>query len=163
MTGAVLAYFLMKGRIDDTKKFYEENMETMRAQFKAAASEIAENNSKVFRENSAMQIDALLKPLRESLGRFDRSLNDTRAESIRYNAELKASIEMIVKQSAAVGEEAGKLADAITGQVKFQGNFGEMLLDRLLDSAGMRRGVHYEVQGRIRDMEGNAVKTEQGR
>ena len=42
MTGAVLAYFLMKGRIDDTKKFYEENMETMRAQFKAAASEIAE-------------------------------------------------------------------------------------------------------------------------
>lgn len=163
MTGAVLAYFLMKGRIDDTRKFYEENMETMRAQFKAAASEIAENNSKVFRENSAMQIDALLKPLRESLGRFDKSLNDTRAESIRYNAELKASIEMIVKQSAAVGEEAGKLADAITGQVKFQGNFGEMLLDRLLDSAGMRRGVHYEVQGRIRDMEGNAVKTEQGR
>ena len=163
MTGAVLAYFLMKGRIDDTKKFYEENMETMRAQFKAAASEIAENNSKVFRESSAMQIDALLKPLRESLGRFDRSLNDTRTENIRYNAELKASIEMIVKQSAAVGEEAGKLADAITGQVKFQGNFGEMLLDRLLDSAGMRRGVHYEVQGRIRDMEGNAVKTEQGR
>lgn len=172
--GAAVVYLSMKGRLKDMKDLYEENIrrireddasraEAMRVQFKAAASEILENNSKSFRENSAAQIDALLKPIRESFGRFDKSLSDTRMENVRYNAELKASIEMVMKRSSAVEEEASKLANAITGQVKFQGNFGEMLLNRLLDSAGMKRGVHYDVQERIRDNEGNAVKTEQGR
>lgn len=172
--GAAVMYFAMSGRLKDARAFYEENIrrmreddaskgEAMQAQFKAVAAEIMENNSKMFRENSAAQIDALLKPIRESFGRFDKSLNDTRLESVRYNAELKASIEMVMKRSSAVEEEASKLANAITGQVKFQGDFGEMLLNRLLDSAGMRQGIHYDVQGRIRDEQGNAVKTEQGR
>ena len=172
--GAAVMYFAMSGRLKDARAFYEENIrrireddasrgEAMRTQFKAVAAEILENNSKMFRENSAAQIDALLKPIKESFGRFDKSLNDTRLESVRYNAELKASIEMVMKRSSAVEEEASKLANAITGQVKFQGDFGEMLLNRLLDSAGMQRGVHYDVQGRIRDEQGNAVKTEQGR
>ena len=70
--GAAVMYFAMSGRLKDTRAFYEENIrrireddasrgEAMRTQFKAAAAEILENNSKMFRENSAAQIDALLK------------------------------------------------------------------------------------------------------
>lgn len=172
--GAAVMYVAMRGRLKDAKAFYEENLrriteedsqrdEMLRTQFRTAASEALERNSRTFRENSAAQIDALLRPIKESLGRFDKSLNDTRLESVKYNAELRASIEMVLKRSSAVEEEASKLANAITGQVKFQGNFGEILLNRLLDSAGMQRGVHYDIQGRIRDAEGNAVKTGQGR
>ena len=134
-------------------------MEEMRGAFKALSAE----NSEHFREQSTRAVDELLKPIKEKFEAFDRRVRESDVRSAERNTSLEGLIKMMADQSKTVGTQAQALADAITGQSKVQGDFGEMLLTDLLRASGLEEGPNFSVQSVIRDAQGHEIKSEDGR
>ncbi len=111
------------------------------------------------KENES-QIGAILKPLRESIDGMNRTMID----SIRNNSENKASlekaIENLMQKTIDIGNDANRLAKALKNDSKTQGNWGELMLDTVLEKAGLKEGLHYERQCLIRDSRGHTVYNE---
>ena len=133
-------------------------LEEMKTQFKALSAE----NSERFKQQSAERIDELLKPVREKFEQFDKSVHDSQLKSAERGVSLETLIRQMMEQSKTVGTQAQQLADALTGQSKVQGDFGEMLLVDLLRFSGLEEGSNYTVQGVITDDRGHEVKSDDG-
>jgi len=114
--------------------------------FKNLANEILEEKSKRFVEQNQSNIGALLTPLREQLGEFRNKVEQTYEQEARERHSLKAQIEQLAQSNTRLGEEADSLVRALKGSNKAQGNWGEMLLEQVLESSGLRKGFEYEVQ-----------------
>lgn len=148
--------------MSDSDARHRQDMELMKEQFKAAASEIAARNTKEFREQSASSIADMLAPIKERFAELDRTMKTSHTESVRYSTELSTSIRLVMEQSRQVGEEARNLADALSGRSKVQGDFGEMLLKDILKNAGLQEGIHFASQGVITDRSGHEVRSDDG-
>lgn len=136
-----------------------KSLEEMRNAFKALSAE----NSEHFRKQSAESVEQLLKPIKEKFEKFDKSVQDSELNSAKRGAALEKMVQILSDKAMSVGDQARALADAITGQSKAQGDFGEMLLSDLLRSAGLEEGVNYDVQSVMRDDAGHEIKSEDGR
>ena len=137
----------------------EKSLEDMKAAFKALSAE----NSEHFRKTSAESVGELLKPMQEKLEAFSKQVKDSDEKNAARDGSMEKMIRMLTEQSKNVGSQAQALADAITGQSKAQGDFGEMLLADLLRHSGLEEGVNYDVQGVIRDELGHEVRSDEGR
>ena len=126
-------------------------------------SETSAENSEHFREQSTKAVDELLKPIKEKFEAFDKSMRESDVKSAERSTSLESMIKMMSEQSRAVGNQAQALADAITGQSKVQGDFGEMLLVDLLKASGLEEGPNFSVQSVIRDDQGHEIKSDDGR
>ncbi len=134
-------------------------LEEMKGAFKALSAE----NSEHFREQSTRAVDELLKPIKEKFEAFDKSIRESDVKSAQRSTSLESMIKLMSEQSRAVGNQAQALADAITGQSKVQGDFGEMLLADLLKASGLEEGTNFSVQSVIRDEQGHEIKSDDGR
>ncbi len=115
-------------------------------QFKTLAAEIFEEKSKRFGEQNHTQMDSLLAPLREKLGEFQLKVEGLQNEGVVGRTELRAHIETLSKLNDRLSAEASSLASALKGSSKKQGDWGEVLLERMLADAGLREGEEYRVQ-----------------
>lgn len=138
---------------------HKADIETMKNAFKVLSAE----NSAQFRSQSAETISMLLKPVQEKFSQFDQAVRESQKESAAQSAALKENIDLVMKHSQTVGEEARNLADALTGYSKVQGDFGEMLLTDVLKNAGLVEGVHFFTQGVMTDSQGHEIKSDEGR
>lgn len=141
---------------------HQKDMESMKEQFRAAASEIAARNTKEFREQSASSIADMLAPIKERFEELDKTMKSSHSESVRYSTELSTSIKLVMEQSRQVGDEARNLANALSGRSKVQGDFGEMLLKDILKNAGLQEGIHFASQEVITDRNGHEVRSDEG-
>lgn len=135
-----------------------KSLEEMRNAFKALSAE----NSEHFRKSSAESVGELLKPIQERFKEFSESVKASDEKSAERSGSMEKMIGLLTEQSKNVGNQAQALADAITGQSKTQGDFGEMLLVDLLRESGLQEGVNYDVQGVIRDEFGHEIKSDDG-
>lgn len=145
--------------ISEQGERHRKDLENLKDAFKALSAE----NSAQFRTQSAESISLLLKPIQEKFSQFDQAVRESQKESAAQSAALKENIDIVMKHSQAVGEEARNLADALTGYSKVQGDFGEMLLTDVLKNAGLVEGIHFFTQGVMTDSEGREIKSEEGR
>ena len=143
----------------EAQKFLENQREEMKNAFKALSAE----NSEHFRKASAESVGELLKPMQEKLEAFSKQVKDSDEKNAARDGSMERMIKMLSEQSMNVGSQAKALADAITGQSKAQGDFGEMLLADLLRHSGLEEGVNYDVQGVIRDELGHEIRSDEGR
>lgn len=141
---------------------HQHELEMMKEHFRSASAELAAKNSREFREQSTAGIADVLAPIKEKFAELDKAMKDTHTESVRRNAELAASIRLVMEQSRQVGDEARNLADALSGRSKVQGDFGEMLLKDILKNAGLQEGIHFISQGVITDADGHEIRSEGG-
>ncbi|WP_457795270.1 DNA recombination protein RmuC [Horticoccus sp. 23ND18S-11] len=107
--------------------------------FEAISHKLLVDNAARFNQQSAESLDKLLAPLRENLGHFKASLDTTRQEAASHSALLK-------EQVGRIGAEAANLAKALKGDAKVLGNWGENMLEKLLEKSGLQRDVHYRRQ-----------------
>ena len=135
-----------------------KNLEEMRNAFKALSAE----NSEHFRKTSAESVGELLKPIQERFKEFSDSVKSSDEKNAERSGSMEKMIHLLTEQSKNVGSQAQALADAITGQSKTQGDFGEMLLVDLLRESGLQEGVNFDVQGVIRDEFGHEIKSDDG-
>ena len=136
-----------------------KSLEEMRNAFKALSAE----NSEHFRKTSAESVGELLKPIQEKFKEFSDSVKASDEKNAERSGSMEKMIHLLSEQSKSVGSQAQALADAITGQSKTQGDFGEMLLVDLLRESGLQEGVNFDVQGVLRDEFGHEIKSDDGR
>ena len=145
--------------IKEQKDQAAKSLEEMRNAFKALSAE----NSEHFRKASAESVGELLKPIQEKFKEFSESVKNSDEKNAQRSGSMEKMINLLSEQSKAVGNQAQALADAITGQSKTQGDFGEMLLVDLLRESGLQEGVNFDVQSVIRDDLGHEIKSDDGR
>ena len=145
--------------IKEQKDQAAKSLEEMRNAFKALSAE----NSEHFRKASAESVGELLKPIQEKFKEFSESVKSSDEKNAQRSGSMEKMIHLLSEQSKAVSNQAQALADAITGQSKTQGDFGEMLLVDLLRESGLQEGVNFDVQGVLRDEQGHEIKSDEGR
>ena len=141
------------------KEHAAKSLEEMRTAFKALSAE----NSEHFRKASAESVGELLKPIQEKFKEFSEHVKSSDEKNAERSGSMEKMIRILSEQSRSVGDQARALADAITGQSKTQGDFGEMLLVDLLRESGLQEGVNFDVQGVLRDEQGHEIKSDEGR
>ncbi len=117
--------------------------EQLTNQFKSLAGEILEDKSKRFTEQNKTNIGELLGPLKTQLNEFKAKVEDIHLEDTKQQATLKAELNQLKDLNRQITEEAHGLATALKGQSKMQGNWGEMVLENILDRSGLRSGKEY--------------------
>ena len=123
-----------------------EAKEALSNQFKNLANEILEDKSKKFTEHNALQLDLLLKPLQTKLTEFKEQVSHSYDQEARERFALKNEIERLANLNIKMSDEARSLTNALKGDSKIQGNWGELVLESILESSGLRKGEEYLVQ-----------------
>ena len=131
-----------QGRIESLN----EAKEALTSQFKNLANEILEDKSKRFTEQNAASLDALLKPLQTKLTEFKEQVNASYGNEARERFALKSEIERLANLNLKMSDETRSLTQALKGDSKVQGNWGELVLESILESSGLRKGEEYLVQ-----------------
>ena len=130
------------GRIESLN----EAKEALTSQFKNLANEILEDKSKRFTEQNVANLDALLKPLQTKLTEFKEQVNTSYGNEARERFALKSEIERLANLNLRMSDETRSLTQALKGDSKVQGNWGELVLESILESSGLRKGEEYLVQ-----------------
>lgn len=147
----------LKQRLAEQKEAVESVRAQLKLEFQNTASQLFEDISKKFSTHSEKQIGDLLNPLRERFSEFQKTVNESFASHGKEQHSLKAEITRIVDTNQMMRLQAESLTKALRGDVKAQGNWGEVMLERILEASGLRKGEEYRVQGsemKLRDTEG---------
>lgn len=131
-------------------------------QFRNMAEETMRASMASMREENDRQLDALLTPLKERIETFSRTFADAHVRESASRRSLSDQIERLARLNASIGEEARNLATALRGDSKTQGDWGEMVLETLLENAGMKRDINFKVQATTQ-ASGEALRDEEGR
>ncbi len=134
-------------RLKEQQLELEKMREQLRLEFKNAATSIFDDMSKKFGTQSEKTIGDLLNPLRERLGEFQKLVNESFTTQGKEQFALKSEIERIVKMNEQMRLQTESLTKALRGDVKAQGNWGEIMLERILEESGLRPGQDYILQG----------------
>lgn len=119
---------------------------TLSDQFKNLANEILEEKSKRFAEQNQQNLDTLLKPLQEKLTDFRKQVDDTYQSEARERFALKQEVEKLAGLNLKMTDETRALTNALKGESKTQGDWGELVLETILENSGLRKGEEYLVQ-----------------
>ena len=145
----------MERRMAEREAEFKVMGQRFQAEFENLANRIFDEKDKVFRERSAKAMDDAVKPLRDKLGEFQKTVTETERHRIEQSAALKEQIKSLSQLNETMRGEAANLTKALKGDSKVQGNWGEMILERLLEKSGLERDREYSVQG--------AATTDEGR
>ena len=107
---------------------------------------------------SAKSLETLLKPFKENLDTFKKSVENSQESSIKKFAELSKEIELVARAGMNISKEAENLTKALKGKKQAQGSWGEMILESVLEYSGLIKGVHYEMQESYKDEEGRTKR-----
>ena len=142
------------GRIESLN----EAKEALTSQFKNLANEILEDKSKRFTEQNVASLDALLKPLQTKLSEFKEQVNISYGNEARERFALKSEIERLANLNLRMSDETRSLTQALKGDTKVQGNWGELVLESILESSGLRKGEEYLVQDSHTQTDGSRLQ-----
>ena len=112
-------------------------------EFKLLANQIFEERGKTFTEQNRNSIDEVLKPMREQLSEFRKRVDDVHLTDSKDRASLKEHLAQLEKLNRQMSEDAVGLTQALKGESKAQGNWGEMILERILETSGLREGHEF--------------------
>ncbi|MCE3255008.1 MAG: hypothetical protein K0R25_502 [Rickettsiaceae bacterium] len=129
-----------------------------RLEFSNIANKILDEKSEKFTQTNKANIDGILKPLGESIEAFKKKVEDTYDRESKQRFSLDEKIKELIQQTNKVSSEANNLASALKGQTKRQGNWGEMILESILQQSGLIKGTHYFKEQNIKNDDGNNLR-----
>jgi DNA recombination protein RmuC len=129
-----------------TERLVEQMRVSLPETFKSLANEVLEEKSRRFAEQNQTGLDHILEPLKTRLEDFQSKLEAARMEQVRGGAHLSAQIDKLFESNTRITEQANNLASALRGSNKAQGAWGELILERILQAAGLRPGHEYDAQ-----------------
>lgn len=141
---------------------FDETIAKVEAQMKAATAEMLRNGQREFAEASGSSLGQIINPLRETIDKMKETMNDTTMKTTAMSSEMKANIENMMRHSEAARLSTEELTRVFKFGNKAQGDWGEAVLDEILQSQGLTRGVHYDTQFSLRDAKGNVIKSGDG-
>lgn len=135
-----------------------EARDQLTQQFKSLAREIFDERGKRLTEQNDQQLSQILSPFRQQLDGFKQKVDDIYVNDVRERASLKQELENLRLLNQQINQEAVQLSRALKGDHKVQGNWGELVLERVLEQSGLRKGVEYETQSGFRDQDNRLYK-----
>ncbi|QGK77097.1 DNA recombination protein RmuC [Flavobacterium sp. SLB02] len=144
-------------RHKEQKNEITELQEKFTKEFENLANKILEEKSAKFTEQNSENMKNILLPLQDKIHGFEQKVEQTHKESIDYHAALRQQIVGLSEMNAQMSKETLNLTKALKGDSKMQGNWGELVLERVLEKSGLEKGREYEVQQSFTNNEGNRV------
>lgn len=148
--------------MDAQKARFDEMIQNLLIQVKSATDDMLKQRQKEFAETSNTNLGQIVTPLRETIDKMKQAMNENTLKQTSMSAEMKTNIEHMIRQSAAAQKSAEELTRVFKHGNKIQGDWGETVLDELLETQGLTRGIHYDVQCVIQDGNGKTIRTEEG-
>tara|TARA_B100000683_G_scaffold52153_1_gene49795 strand:+ start:282 stop:1604 length:1323 start_codon:yes stop_codon:yes gene_type:complete len=145
----------LNSKLDEESKRLIEQQKQLQTQFENMANEIFEKKSEKFAEQNQKNIDLILKPLGEKIKSFEQSVEDKYVKDQKNKASLSEQIKLLHETNQQISQDANNLANALKGDSKVQGDWGELQLEVLLEKSGLNKGVHFRTQNSLKDEEGN--------
>ncbi len=141
----------LKEKLKESQKNIEKIQETFIKEFENLANKLLDDKSKKFLEINEKNIGDILTPLKEKIRDFEKKVEETHKEEIRERISLKKELEQIVKLNQQVSSDATRLTNALKGDSKTQGNWGEIQLELILEKAGLVKDVHFRKEETFKD------------
>lgn len=129
---------------DEQLKLLQENREALKKEFEHLASEILERKGKAFKELNQESMTHLLNPIHNEMKSFKAKVEDIHAKDAEQRVQLRTELQNLQTLNKEITDQADKLTTALQGQKKVQGNWGELMLENVLDSSGLRLGTDYK-------------------
>ena len=156
-----------EGQIETLKAMNEEQVKSqlnlIREQMRTTSEEVLKMRQDELGERNKEQVSKIIDPLQKSLKDMQEALDKTKEQQTEALARLDESIKINMQKSAAIGETADRLTRALTGEVKVQGNFGELKLKQLLEDLELKEGEQYDTQDSLKEKNGKAAKGDDGK
>ena len=152
----------LKQKVDFLEQEQKQLAEDSKLVFSKVASDLLEKHGKTLRESSQQQISQLLNPLSANLEQLKKSINDYSHKQVEYSTALKQQIEDLDKMNQSIGKEAKELSNALRSNSKTQGDWGEMILTRILENSGLVEGTNYHLQV-THNTDGSLITNDQGK
>lgn len=144
-------------RNKEQKEEVEKLQDKFTKEFENLANKILEEKSNKFTEQNKENMKNILTPLQDKIQLFEKKVEDTHKESIDYHAALRQQILGLQEMNVQMSKETTNLTKALKGDSKMQGNWGELVLERVLEKSGLEKGREYEVQKGFTTQDGNRV------
>ena len=136
---------------------FNESKKQLTDHFRNLAQDILEEKSQRFATQNQQNLDLILKPLQEKISDFRKRVDDVYSEEVKERASLQAEIHNLTALNLQMSQDANALTKALRGDSKTQGNWGELVLETILENCGLRKGHEFDVQDTQRTEEGNVV------
>ncbi|SMC83871.1 DNA recombination protein RmuC [Moheibacter sediminis] len=133
-------------RLDEHKAEIEQLNQKFQKEFENLAQKILEEKSEKFTQQNKLNLEIVLNPLKEKIKDFETKVEASHKDSLEKNASLKQQIEDLSKLNERINQEAHNLTRALKGDQKMQGNWGEVILERILERSGLERDREYFIQ-----------------
>jgi DNA recombination protein RmuC len=140
---------------EEKLKVLMEAKEQLKAEFQNLANQIFEEKGARFTEKNRENLATILNPLRDQLADFRKKVEDVYVNESKDRASLSAEINLLKQINQRISEDAVNLTNALKGDSKTQGNWGQLALERVLEMSGLEKGREYEIQVHTHDEEGN--------
>ncbi len=148
----------LQEKLEAQKNEMIEIQKTAHLQFEKLAQQIFEEKTGKFTEANKTNMEALLKPLAENIDAFKKKVEETYDKESKQRFSLEEKVKDLIENTNKVSEEANNLASALKGQAKKQGDWGETILERILELSGLEKGREYYVQENVKDEDGNNLR-----
>ena len=125
--------------------------EILTLEFKNLANEILDEKTKKIGEVNKENLSNILNPLKENIERFEKKVESSNKDAVEFNAILKSEINHLKSETLKMRDDANNLANALRGESKTQGNWGEQQMETILNAAGLEKNIHYEKEKNIKN------------
>ena len=149
----------LKEKIGNVEAFNNSVREETKAQFKSLAADIFSSQSEKFKEANETRLSEILNPLKEDIKDFKRRVDDSYMNSSKERTLLGEQMKRLMELNMSIGKEARDLTEALSGNTKVQGDWGEMVLETILVKSGLVEGENYFVQ-RTKNDDGTQIKND---
>lgn len=147
----------LEQKIKEQKQEVEKLQEKFTKEFENLANKILDEKSEKFTKSNKENIENILTPLNKKIKEFEEKVEKSQKENISINSSLKQQLESLQQQNLKITQEAENLTKALKGDSKMQGNWGELVLERVLEKSGLEKDREYSVQQSFKREDGSRV------
>jgi len=148
----------LKEKLDIQKREMKDLQLKFKEEFENLANRILDEKAKKFTEHNKQNLDQLLTPFKEKIISFEKKVEETYVQGLKDQSDLKVEIKSLHDLNVRISDEARDLTNALKGDMKKQGNWGEVVLERVLERSGLTKGLEYDVQVTARNQEGELLR-----
>ncbi len=145
-------------RIEDQKSEMEQVNSRLTTEFKNIANTILEEKTKTFTDQNKTSLDSILTPLKERIEEFKKQVETTYEKESRDTLSLKDEVKRLSELNTRISEEANNLTRALKGDTKTQGNWGEFVLEKILERSGLEKDREYKIQVSTKNVNGETIR-----
>ena len=147
----------MQQNKEEQAKALQQQLAMAKEQLQNATQQILKQREEALSKTNVEQIGHVVTPLKEQLEAIQKQVTESIKTTTDNKASLERAIEDLMKQTKSISDDANNLTRALRNESKTQGNWGEMILEQLLENSGLEKDVHYELQTTLRDASGKAI------